>query len=178
MFLRHILKGFILFFVIIICLFVVPLFLRDYDYPTGRDTHAAYDNGRFQVARGGNPITYSLFDMEQKLNLIYDIEKYYKKGQNIYFTGYFIRSKAKIYLENKVNFWTSINPQTGVKTRYTNIEDIPKYSIFNYETGAVELYKTLDEVPEKERKYFEKNKYFLYIWCYFRGVCFDKNRTY
>ena len=176
--LKRCLIIFIIVFCFFICLFVLPIFFRNYKYSTDKDTHAAYGNGRFQIGIFGNPVHYALFDAKTNTSLIYDIEKFYKKDENIYFTGYFIRSKAKNYPENKVNFWISINPQTGVETRYTKIEDIPKYSIFNYETGAVKLYKTLDEVPENERRYFEKDKYFLYILCYFRGVCFDKNRTY
>jgi len=152
-----------------------PLSMKGvHQYPTGRDTHVAYENGRFQIMRGGKPTTYSLFDMKKRLNLIYDIEKYYTKGKNVYFTAYFYSSWGKT--KNHVEVWTGINPQTGENMRYTNLEDIPRYSILNYETGNVILYKTLEEIPEKDRKIFEKEKFNFYILCYLRGTCFDKNR--
>ena len=174
--LKRCLIIFIIVFCFFICLFVLPIFFRNYKYSTDKDTHAAYGNGRFQIGIFGNPVHYALFDAKINTSLIYDIEKFYTKGKNVYFTGYFYSSHGT--MKNNVDVWRSIDPQTREETQYMKIENIPKYSIFNYETGAVKLYKTLEEVPEKERKYFEKDKYYFYIWCYFRGVCFDKNRTY
>ena len=52
-----------------------------------------------------------------------------------------------------------------------NLNEVPRYTILNHETGDIQLYKTLEEVPEKDRKIFGKD---LNFWCKFKRTCFEK----
>ena len=94
-----------------------------------------------------------------------DIEKYIEYGNYLYITGYYTPSGL---LNGKI---PSLMPNSEKLTWFDNIEEVPHYTILNYETGDIRLYKTLQEVPEKDRKIFEKD---LSFWCEFKRTCFEK----
>ena len=153
-------------------------FKEPFKYPYGifaGDEYTYFGDGRFQIL---TEETKSLFDNNHPFEgkrisvcLIDDIEKYTQKGKHLYLTGYYACGWGLDSNNNNNKVYDYQIPNSEKLTWFDNIEEVPRYTILNYETGDIRLYKTLEEVPEKDRKIFEKD---LNFWCKFKRTCFEK----
>jgi len=147
-------------------------------YPvSGFDTITAFGDGRFQILKGGNPSTYALFDNNALLYgkrssecLIVDIKKYIEIKNKVYISAFHSCKFFHKTAEDKIPMFERLDPETGEFITY-DINQVPKYTILNYETGEMELYRNLEDIPEESRKIFEKK---LNFWCKFKADCYEE----
>lgn len=137
----------------------------------GGDDYTYFGDGRFQVL---SQETKSLFDKNYLFEgkqisecLVGDIEKYIQTEEYLYLLGYYTCSWG---LDGNGNVHYQI-PNSEELIMVDNLNEVPHYIILNYETGDIQLYKTLGEVSEKDRKIFEKS---LNFWCKFKRTCYEK----
>lgn len=146
----------------------------------GGDGYTYFGDGRFQIFTiqdgEGNDIRvlsdeeFYLEEQTKGVALIFDVEKYLQQGENIYLVGYYAQYTV---IQNDIEYpsLSYADPKIKQIKENNSFAEVPRYTILNYETGDIQLYKTLDEVPESDRKIFEKD---LNFWCKFKRTCFEK----
>lgn len=140
---------------------------------SNRDTYTTFGDGRFKILEGGK--TKSLCDNEGRIFegkvissvVIGDVEKYVEENGYVYIVGYF--TPWGIQGEDREIY--GINPVTREEIYFGDLSNTPRYTVLDTVSGEVKLYRVLDEIPELERKIFEKKVNF---WCVFRHDCFEK----
>lgn len=131
-----------------------------------KDHYTYFGDGRFYIM---SIVSHkSLFDYESgSTGIMLDLDKYFLKGSRLYIEGYFVTGIA--VPGNPPFLSYDIINQDYIT--YNSIEEVPRYTILNIETGETDLYRTLDEISEEDRLIFEKR---LNSWCKFWRTCYEK----
>lgn len=154
---------------IVLALFVAGALIMRFDTGRGLHTYASFGDGRFEILLDGDVGTRSLMDLEppSSKTLAGIVERYYEDGDYVYVTGYCIEGGVDV---NHPDLPYPASILGSKRIYYDLVEAIPRYSILNFKTAEMQLYRTLDEVPEEQRQYFTKN---LNWWCDLMRTCYE-----
>ena len=143
------------------------------DFP-GIDHYTYVDeNKRYQMSLEGE---LDLYDNKKQISIASDIEKYIQIAPYIYVINDDNPLKSAGWTKdaNGKIFYNLKDPNTGESFEVENFGDVPRYTILNYITGEARQYKTLDEVPESDRAFFEQP---LTKSCIQERTCYEKEST-
>jgi len=152
-------------------LYAVLIVIARYQAGIGGYDYQLFDDGRFVIVQHGEDGRLFLTDTKPvgSDTLVARVERYYEKGDLVYVTGYHSDTGVNADAPRFPSFANLIDQEKRIK--YYSIEEIPRYIILNVKTAEMQLYRTLDEVPEDQQGYFTKD---LNWWCDIMKTCYEK----
>jgi|GEM_PF-4757586 len=165
--LKKISRALLIILLVFLVLNITGILILRFQSPAGLHSYKLFGESVFEMSIDGD-------DGRRFLNddwnvYVAEVERFYEKGDVVYVIGYHSDTGVNAKIPRFPSFANLIDQDKRIK--YYSLEDIPRYMILNFKTAEMQLYRTLDEVPEEQRQYFTKN---LNWWCDLMRTCYEE----
>jgi len=141
---------------IVLCITAYSVFCEKSEYPIGRDTYTYFGNGKYDIMR--NDYGLGLFTNDYSSALIAKVKKYVEIGDLILVEGYYTSSYVD---ESHTGLVFYNNIETNEYEHFPSIEETPRYTVLNFRTDQIALYRDLSEAPADIQYIFKREPSFL-----------------